>query len=124
MAGKTQTIEITISQLDWYIINQVKKLRKGKGMSQDELSVKMGFSEKLIGSIENPVLPAKYNIKHLNLLAKALDCTLWDLIPEKPFEHDLVKIKLKRSPLITKTGESSTKSKLEILEVKPLKSRH
>lgn len=124
MAGKSQTIEITLSQLDWHIINQVKKLRKRLKISQDELSVKMGFSEKLVGSIENPTLPSKYNIRHLNLIAKALGCTLYDLIPEQPLDYDLVKIKVKRSPMTTKNGKPSAKTKLEILEVKPLQGRH
>ncbi|MBS1682220.1 MAG: helix-turn-helix transcriptional regulator [Bacteroidetes bacterium] len=123
MAGKSQVVEITISQLDWYVINQVKKLRRKKGLSQSDLSVEMGFSEKLIGSVENPTLNARFNIRHLNLLAKALDCTLWDLIPEKPFDNDLVKIKIKKSARITKAGSTSSKTEFEILEVKPLKNR-
>jgi transcriptional regulator with XRE-family HTH domain len=123
MAGKSQILDVTISQLDWYIINQVKKLRKKKGISQSALSVEMGFSEKLIGSIENPTLSARFNIRHLNLLAKALDCTLWDLFPEKPLENDLVVVKIKRAPMLTKSGASTSKTKFEILEIKPIKNR-
>lgn len=122
MGGKGQIIEITISQLDWYLINQVKKLRKEKGISQADLSVKMGFSEKLIGSIENPTLKAKYNISHLNLLAKALGCTITDLLPSKPFEYDLVKLKVKRIHKLGGNGKPSPKTTLEVIEVKTLHS--
>ncbi|HPH47265.1 MAG TPA: helix-turn-helix transcriptional regulator [Chryseolinea sp.] len=123
MGGKGQIIEITISQLDWYLINQVKKLRKEKGISQADLSVKMGFSEKLIGSIENPTLKAKYNISHINLLATALDCTIYDLLPSKPFEHNLVKLKVKRTPKLGDSGRPSRKTTLEVIEVKVLRNR-
>lgn len=121
MAAKSQIVEVTISQLDWYVINQVKKLRKKKGLSQSGLSVEMGFSEKLIGSIENPTLTARFNIRHLNLLAKALDCTLWELVPEKPLDNDLITIKIKRVPIMTTTGRSTNKTRFEIVEFKPAK---
>jgi len=121
MGGSAQIIEVAVSQLDWYIINQVKKLRKKKGISQDNLSVRMGFSEKLVGSIENPTLGARYNIRHLNLLAKALECTIWDLLPEEPLENDMVKLKIKRWHKTNKDGTLSTKTEMEILEIKPKK---
>jgi transcriptional regulator with XRE-family HTH domain len=123
MAGKSQILEVRISYLDWYVINQVRKLRMKKGISQDELSVKIGFSEKFISSIENPTLPSRFNIRHLNLLAKALGCNLWDLLPEKPLEYDIVKIRIKKQPIVTKKGEVSSKTKTEVLEIKPEKSR-
>jgi transcriptional regulator with XRE-family HTH domain len=121
MSGKASVIEIEISSLDWYIINQVKKLRGDKEMSQDALSVAMGFSEKFVGNVENPSSIKKYNIKHLNLIAKTLNCTLRELLPEKPFEHDMIKVKIKRSPLITKTGKKSKKMNIEIVDIKPVK---
>lgn len=123
MPVKSQVVEIVVSQLDWYIINQVKKLRKKRGISQDYLSVQMGFSEKFIGSIENPTLNARFNIRHLNLLAKVLECSLWDLLPEKPLENDLIKIKIKRSAILTKAGTQSKKTKIEVLEIRPFKTR-
>jgi transcriptional regulator with XRE-family HTH domain len=123
MGGKGQIVEITISQLDWHLINQVKKLRKEKGISQADLSVKMGFSEKLIGSIENPTLKAKYNISHLNLLARALDCSIHDLLPSKPFENDLVKLKIKRSHKLGSNGKPSLKSTLEVVEMKIIRNQ-
>lgn len=125
MTGKLQSeiVEITMSQLDWYIINQVKKLRNKKGISQAHLSVEMGFSEKLIGSIENPTHKAKYNIRHLNLLASALGCSIWDIIPEKPVENDLVSIKVKRTFMVNQKGKLIGKTKLEILNIKPQKRR-
>jgi transcriptional regulator with XRE-family HTH domain len=121
MAGKSQIVEVTISQLDWYIINQVKKLRKKKGLSQTDLSIEMGFSEKLIGGVENPTLNTRFNIRHLYLLAKALKCTLWELLPEKPLENDLIKIRIKRVPILSKAGKQTKKTTFEIVDIKPVK---
>jgi transcriptional regulator with XRE-family HTH domain len=114
MAGKGQIIEVTISQLDWYIINRVKQLRKEKGISQSELSVRMGFSEKLVGSIENPTLKARYNISHLNLLAKALDCSIHELLPSSPFENDIIKLKVKKTHAIGADGRPTRRTELEV----------
>lgn len=123
MRGKSEIIEVTISQLDWHIINQVKTLRKKKGISQDNLSVKIGFSEKFIGSIENPTAKKRFNIGHLNLLAKALDCSLWDLVPETPFAEDYIKVKVRRTALPNDGKKLKGKTRLEILEAKPIKNR-
>jgi transcriptional regulator with XRE-family HTH domain len=123
MGGKVEISEVVISQLDWYVITKVRELRMKKKLSQDDLSVRMGFSEKLIGSIENPKLPARFNIRHLNILAKTLGCTLWDLLPERPLEHDLVKLKLKRVPKINKDGSQSKRTEMQVIDVKPYKAK-
>jgi transcriptional regulator with XRE-family HTH domain len=118
MAGKGKIIEVTISQLDWYIINRVKQLRKEKGISQSELSVKMGFSEKLVGSIENPTLKARYNISHLNLLAKALDCSIHELLPSSPFENDIIQLRVKKNFIIGTDGKPTKRTDFEVTTVK------
>jgi hypothetical protein len=43
------------------------------------LDVSIGF----IGNIENPEYRAKYNLNHLNELAKILECSPKDFLPEK-----------------------------------------
>lgn len=121
MGAKEQIKEIIISRLDLYIINRVKELREKKNISQDNLSVRMGFSEKFVGSVENPTLGAKYNIRHLNLLAKSLDCSLWDLLPKEPFDDDLVKVKIKRSKGINKDGSKSKRTQIDIIDIQPVK---
>lgn len=123
MRGKSEIIEVTISQLDWHIISRVKKLRKDKKISQDALSVKMGFSEKFLGNIENPTIKTKFNISHLNLLSKALDCTLWDLVPETPFDNDEIKLRIRRTILPSKNSKGAGKTTLEIIDSKPVKNK-
>lgn len=54
------------------------------GMSQldiaDELDISVGF----IGKIESFKYPSHYNIKHLNKLARVLECSPQDFLPAKP----------------------------------------
>lgn len=67
-----EIVKIRISQIDLYVIEKVKEIRKEKKISQDHLSVLMGLSEKFVGN----------DISHLNLIAKALDCPVSRFIPE------------------------------------------
>ncbi|WPR76271.1 helix-turn-helix transcriptional regulator [Algoriphagus sp. NG3] len=105
-----------VSALDLYVIEKIRNKREDSGMSQDALSVEMGFSDKLVGNIENPSLPAKYNIRQINLAAEALKCNVKDFLPPKGFlKDDLVRITVekiwekdndginKKIPVITKS---------------------
>src|SRR6185295_5322603 len=117
MSGKPQVVEVVISELDWHIINRAKELRIRKKLSQSDLSIEMGFSEKLIGSVENPTLKAKFNVRQLNLLARALRCTLWEIIPEKPFTNDLMRVRVKRIPKLNNSGKPTSKTEFRIIDI-------
>jgi transcriptional regulator with XRE-family HTH domain len=95
MVRKEKTFELIISEIDFYIINRVRELREAEEISQVDLSIAMELTEGAIGKIENPKERAKYNIRHLNLLAKALNCSPRDLLPDKPLANDMVKITFK-----------------------------
>jgi len=82
--AETETIEIVISEIDLYVINKVREMRVPKELSQVKLSILMGLAE-----------GAKYNIRHLNLLAKALKCSPQDFLPEKPLRGDMIKVRMK-----------------------------
>jgi len=115
--AETEVIEIVISEIDLYVINKVRELRVPKTLSQVKLSILMGLAEGAIGKIENPKERAKYNIRHLNLLAKALKCSPRDFLPERPLKNDIVKakLKIKRNNIINK-GESN----FEILKIEAI----
>ena len=55
------------------------------GISQKELAYLLEMSIGFIGNIENPKYRAKYNLNHLNELAKIFKCSPKDFLPEKPF---------------------------------------
>jgi transcriptional regulator with XRE-family HTH domain len=113
----SETIEIIISEIDLYVINKVREMRVPKELSQVKLSILIGLTEGAIGKIENPKERAKYNIRHLNLLAKALKCSPREFLPEKALRNDMIKAKLKM-----KKNNKLNKSEpnFEILRIEPL----
>lgn len=73
-----------VSELDQFVIDRVKKIRRDKGLSQASLSAEMNYSYGFIAQIESKTTPAHYNINHLNQIAKILKCSLYDFFPKDP----------------------------------------
>lgn len=59
-------------------------MRLEKGFSQEQLSLALGKNNTFISHIEAPSKTAKYNIQHLNEIAKVLCCSPKDFWPEEP----------------------------------------
>ena len=74
----------SLDEIERFVIGKVRELRELKGITQEELSLSIGKNIGFISQIEAPSKKAKYNIIHLNLIAKALDCSPKDFLPEKP----------------------------------------
>jgi len=72
------------SKIDQYVINKVKERRLEKNVSQADLAFELGMSVGFIGKVESSKYPSHYNIKHLNQLAKILECSPQDFLPKKP----------------------------------------
>lgn len=66
-----QIIEYDISHLDYLLILHIKSLREQRGLTQEELSLKMKVSRSFVGNVESLNQRHKYSIRHLNLIAKA-----------------------------------------------------
>lgn len=74
-----------ITKIEQYVIDKVRDMRQKRGISQAELSLLLNFSEGFVGHIENPKRRDKYNIRHLNELAKIFSCSPKDFLPDNPF---------------------------------------
>lgn len=74
------------SRIDQYVIDQVKKKRIAKGISQLDLANELDMSTGFIGMVESKNYPSHYNIQHLNKLAVILECSCKDFFPLKPFK--------------------------------------
>ena len=72
------------TKIDHYVISRVKEKRLEKNISQAELANELGMSVGFIGKVESPKYPSHYNIKHLNQLAKILDCSPQEFLPKRP----------------------------------------
>lgn len=70
--------------VDSYIIDAVRKERTSQKISQTMLSFGIGVSRGFVGQVESPKHRAKYNINHINEIAKFLGCSPRDFLPEKP----------------------------------------
>lgn len=71
------------SKIDLYVINKVKEKRVEKDLSQADLANELGMSVGFIGKVESSKYPSHYNIKHLNQLARILECSPQDFLPKK-----------------------------------------
>jgi len=74
-----------ISDIEKYVIEKVKEKRVAAKISQAALAQLLDVSEGFIGNIENPNYRDKYNIRHLNELAKIFKCSPREFLPERAF---------------------------------------
>jgi transcriptional regulator with XRE-family HTH domain len=75
---------IELTAIEQYVIDKVKEKRLAKKISQANLARMLEVSEGFIGNIENPNYRDKYNLNHLNELAKIFKCSPKDFLPDKP----------------------------------------
>ncbi|MEO5995437.1 MAG: helix-turn-helix transcriptional regulator [Chitinophagaceae bacterium] len=73
-----------ISNIEQYVIDKVRERRIKMKLSQAELAYKLEVSEGFIGNIESLNYRAKYNLNHLNELAKIFNCSPREFLPKKP----------------------------------------
>ena len=70
--------------IEMFVIQKVKEMRIREGLSQAALADCLNLSKGFIGDVENPKSRAKYNLTHLNEIAKILNCSIGDFLPEQP----------------------------------------
>ena len=73
-----------MTNIEKYIIDKIKTMRKEHGFSQLELSQKLEMSDSFISHVEAPSKRAKYNINNLNKIAEIFKCSPKDFWPDKP----------------------------------------
>ncbi len=72
------------ANIEKFVIDKVRQRRTELNISQASLAQMMEVSEGFIGNVESSNYPEKYNLRHLNELAKILKCSPKDFMPEKP----------------------------------------
>ncbi|MFC3560198.1 helix-turn-helix domain-containing protein [Pedobacter jamesrossensis] len=114
---------IEISELDYLLIERVKALRLAKNFTQLQLTQKMKLADGFISKVETYTERAKYSIRHIYLLASALNCNIQDILPLEQPKHDIVRLTLKRSNKINKDGSISRKKFTEVIKIEPINNR-
>lgn len=72
------------TDIEQFVINKIKEIRIEKGFSQEDVASALDTTRGFIGQIESQNHAAKYNLNHLNILAKEFKCSPKDFLPEKP----------------------------------------
>ncbi|TCD03954.1 XRE family transcriptional regulator [Pedobacter psychroterrae] len=75
-----------MTEVEQYVIDRVKSMRNERGISQAKLANLLEVSQGFIGDCENPKYRAKYNLNHINRLAKIFNCSFQDFFPDSPFD--------------------------------------
>lgn len=72
-----------LTEIETFVIERVKKIRTEKNISQADLASLIDVSIGFIGKVESFKYNTKYNLNHINNIAKALNISPKDLLPEK-----------------------------------------
>lgn len=121
-----EIIEQEMSEMDFRLILHIKELREKQGLTQMDLSQKMGLASGFVGKVEMFGNIAKYNIRHLPLIAKALGLkNVGEIFPPGIVTNDIVKVTVEKLPIPKKNGiPSQNKFEYKILGVKPIKTKN
>jgi len=76
--------KVFITTIEQYVIDRVRELRVARNISQRELADMIDLSGGFIGKVESSGKRAKYNLEHINRIAKVLNLSPKDLLPEQP----------------------------------------
>lgn len=71
-----------ISPIDQFVIHKVKEFRLLKKMTQADLAFGINVSPGFIGKAESGKYSTKYNLALINKIAKVLEISPRDLLPE------------------------------------------
>lgn len=100
-----QTFKVIISEIDLIVIDNVKRLRNERNLSQVRLSNMIDESSSgFIGKVEILTEKVTYNTSHIVRIARVLHCKMTDLIPEDPPENDYLEVTLHRTTSEKKTA--------------------
>ncbi len=72
-----------LTPIEQFIIEKVRKIRTDRNISQAELASSIGVSIGFIGKVESLKYNTKYNLNHINNIAKILNISPKDLMPEQ-----------------------------------------
>lgn len=73
----------SLDKIERFLISKARELQEAQGITQEQLSLSLGKNIAFISQIEAPSKKAKYNIMHLNEVAKILECSPKDFWPDR-----------------------------------------
>jgi len=107
-----------IYRIEYELILFVKELREKKGISQRDLSIKMGFVETFVGKCESIDQPEKYNLRHLGILKNVFKLnSLDDFFPNGIPKNEQIIIKYRKDHLLKMDGTISKVTENKIVDI-------
>ena len=122
MNNTTGQKKIMKTEIELFIINKVRELREREAIGQKKLSMELKLSSSYVGNAENPYNKAKYNLNHLNELAKIFDVPFSYFFPETHLAKDCVEEYLNIHPKV-KTNYEKMMKKYEETALKEEKKK-
>jgi transcriptional regulator with XRE-family HTH domain len=113
-------VYIEISEMDYLLICFIRDLRTRKGLTQLQLSQRMKLADGFVSKVETFTERAKYSIRHLPLLASALECEIKDFFPKLVPKYDQIQLTIKRTNRTNKDGSLSSKKFSEVINIEPV----
>ena len=109
MNNTTEQKTVKKTEIELFIINKVRELRERENIGQKKLSMELKLSSSYVGNAENPYNKAKYNLNHLNELAKIFNVPFSYFFPENYLEKDCVEEYLDIHPRVRANYEKMMK---------------
>jgi transcriptional regulator with XRE-family HTH domain len=78
----------TTTPIEQAVIDKVRALREAKQMTQQDLADLIDVTQGFIGRVESRRFHDKYNLNHINELAKVFECKPGDLLPDEPIKNN------------------------------------
>lgn len=72
-----------LDPIEQHVIDKVRKLRVDGNLRQKDIAIVLNTTASFIGNVENSHCIAKYNLKHISLLAKYFGISPRDFLPDK-----------------------------------------
>ena len=110
MTAKKEQREIKKTEIELYTINKVRELRESRNVGQKRLSLELKLSESHVGQTEDPYNKAKYNLNHLNEIARFFNVPYSYFFPETHVEKDCVEEYLDIHPKLRANYEKMMKN--------------
>lgn len=110
MTAKKEQREIKKTEIELYTINKVRELRESRNVGQKRLSLELKLSESYVGQAEDPYNKAKYNLNHLNEIARFFNVPYSYFFPETHVEKDCVEEYLDIHPKLRANYEKMMKN--------------
>lgn len=73
-----------MTEIEIFIIERVKEMRLERNISQLALSQKIDMNDSFVSHVESDTKRAKYNLNHINKIAKVFQCSPKDILPDNP----------------------------------------